>query len=62
MQRILLLIFSVFTISLSAQNSIDGYLTDGADEFEWVILYQLKGANQLYIENTDVIEGKFYGD
>lgn len=59
MQRILLLIFSVFTISLSAQNSIDGYLTDGADEFEWVILYQLKGANQLYIENTDVIEGKF---
>ena len=59
MQRILLLICSIFTIGLSAQNSIDGYLTEAADEFEWVILYQLKGANQIYIENTDVIEGSF---
>ena len=60
MQRILLLlIFSVLNLGLAAQNSIDGYFTQGADEYEWVILYQLKGANQLYIENTDVIEGKF---
>ena len=59
MKRILLLIFSICTLGLSAQNSIDGFMTDAADEFEWVILYQLKGANQIYIENTDVIDGKF---
>lgn len=59
MQKLILFIFSIWVVGASAQNSVDGLMTNAADEYEWIILYQLKGANQIYIENTDIIDGAF---
>ena len=54
------IIFSLFLISYVAQsqNVVKGTFT-GVNENKWVILYQLKGVNQNYIANADVVSGKF---
>ena len=54
------IIFSLFLISYIAQsqNVVKGTFT-GVNENKWVILYQLKGVNQNYIANADLVAGKF---
>ena len=55
------LVFSLFLISLTAtaQTSIKGELKPANDAVTWAVLYQLKGAKQLYIANSKIKDGKF---
>lgn len=54
------LLFVIFLISFFAQsqNSIKGTL-EPTQDYSWVVLYQLKGAKQLYIKNVTIENGKF---
>jgi len=56
--------FALFLISSIAQSqtSIKGTMNPVNKNYEWVILYQLKGAKQLYIANVTVVDGKFKVD
>ena len=55
---LLLLIVSFSAKSQQSQYSVKGKL-DPVSDYKWVILYQLKGANQAYIANTTLKEGSF---
>ncbi|WP_372745202.1 TlpA family protein disulfide reductase [Lutibacter sp.] len=54
------IVFSLFLISFVAksQHVVQGTLK-GENDYKWVILYQLKGFNQIYLANVDIVEGKF---
>ncbi len=54
------ILFAVILISVAAksQTFVKGTLNP-AKEYSWIILYQLKGANQLYITNTTITNGSF---
>jgi len=56
LKKILLLL--LFTTIVNAQHTITGTMQP-KDDFKWMILYQLQGAKQRYIANTDVINGAF---
>ena len=43
---------------VQGQNSVKGTISN-ASEYKYAILYQLKGMNQNYILNADIIAGKF---
>ena len=53
-----LFLFFAISLSIQSQNSVKGKLAPDSD-YKWVILYQLKGANQVYIANTTLQEGSF---
>ena len=53
-----LFLFFAISLSVQSQNSVKGKLAPDSD-YKWVILYQLKGANQVYIANTTLQEGSF---
>jgi len=53
-----LFLFFAISLSVQSQNSVKGKLDPDSD-YKWVILYQLKGANQVYIANTTLQEGSF---
>ena len=57
-KKILLTIFLVSNLAIS-QTHITGEMSPVNNDYKWVILYQLKGANQIYISNVDIIEGQF---
>ena len=55
------LIFTLILISttVQSQNFVKGTMSPVIEDLEWVILYQLKGAKQIYIANTAIENGKF---
>ena len=54
------LLFIVLFISLTvqSQNFVKGKI-EPVNDYSWVVLYQLKGAKQLYIKNTTIDKGEF---
>lgn len=58
------IVFGLFLISfaINAQISIKGELKPANDAVTWVVLYQLKGAKQLYIANSKIVNAKFQID
>lgn len=56
-KKILLAIFLISFIAKS-QTYVKGTL-EPAQDYSWIVLYQLKGAKQLYIKNVTIIDGKF---
>ncbi|VAW24546.1 hypothetical protein MNBD_BACTEROID04-2011, partial [hydrothermal vent metagenome] len=54
------LLFAVvlFSYTIQSQTYVKGTL-DPAQNYSWVVLYQLKGAKQLYIKNETISNGKF---
>ena len=54
------LLFVIVLISFTAQSqtSVKGTLNP-AQNYSWVVLYQLKGAKQLYIKNVTIENGEF---
>lgn len=61
LKKILLTIFLISNITIG-QTHITGEMSPINNDYKWVILYQLKGANQIYISNVDIKEGKFKVD
>jgi len=55
------LVFALILISttVQSQNFVKGTMSPVIEDLEWVILYQLKGAKQIYIANTAIENGKF---
>jgi len=48
----------LFTSIINAQYSIKGKM-EPANKYTWIILYQLQGAKQNYISNTNIVNGEF---
>jgi len=55
------LLFAIVLISFTIQSQtyVKGSLKPINEKYKWVILYQLKGAKQLYVANVDVVNGNF---
>jgi len=55
------IIFSVLLFSqvLIGQNYVKGKMNPANDQYTWIILYQLKGAKQVYIKNASLQNGEF---
>jgi len=55
------IIFSVLLFSqvLIGQNYVKGKMNPANDQYTWIILYQLKGAKQVYIKNASLQNGAF---
>tara|TARA_R110001583_G_scaffold176620_1_gene331363 strand:+ start:12762 stop:14102 length:1341 start_codon:yes stop_codon:yes gene_type:complete len=58
MQKKILLLLVLISLSVNSQNFVTGSLNP-QQNYEWVVLYQLKGAKQLYIKNETITNGKF---
>jgi len=58
MLKKLLFFLILISYSVQSQNFVKGKLNPPED-YSWVVLYQLKGAKQLYIKNTTIADGKF---
>ena len=58
MYKKLFLSIVLLTSFVNAQHTIKGVMQPEAS-FEWVILYQLQGLSQKYIENADIVNGVF---
>jgi len=54
----LLLILLLFTSLVEAQHTVKGTMQP-ADNFSWIVLYQLKGSKQDYIANATIENGTF---
>ena len=54
----ILLLFVFCSSLLEAQHTVTGEMQPPGN-FEWIVLYQLKGAKQDYIANTSIENGKF---
>ena len=54
------ILFAIVLLSntVQSQTYVKGTL-DPAKDYSWVVLYQLKGAKQLYIKNTTIENGEF---
>jgi len=55
------IIFSILLFSQIAigQNFVKGTMNPASNQYNWVILYQLKGARQVYISNSTLKDGAF---
>lgn len=58
MKKLLLLVFLIST-TIQSQTFVKGTMIPEISELEYVILYQLKGAKQLYVANVDIANGEF---
>ncbi|WP_456378748.1 TlpA family protein disulfide reductase [Lutibacter sp.] len=57
----LLLAIVLISSTIQSQTYVKGTL-EPAQDFSWVILYQLKGAKQLYVKNVTIENGEFLID
>jgi len=48
----------LLSYTLQAQTYVKGTLTP-AQDYSWMVLYQLSGSKQLYIKNTTIVNGEF---
>ncbi len=58
MLKKLLFIIVLISYTIQSQNYVKGTL-DPAQDYSWIVLYQLKGAKQLYIKNVTIENGEF---
>ncbi len=58
MLKKLLFVIVLISCAVQGQTSIKGNLNP-AQNYSWVVLYQLKGAKQLYIKNVTITNGEF---
>ncbi|WP_372793737.1 thioredoxin-like domain-containing protein [Lutibacter sp.] len=58
MLKKLLFIIVLISCTVQGQTYVKGTLNP-AQNFSWVVLYQLKGAKQLYIKNVTIVNGEF---
>jgi len=58
MKKLLLLLFLIST-TIQSQTFVKGTMSPEISTLEYVILYQLKGAKQLYITNVEIVNGSF---
>ncbi len=56
-KKILVIVF-LFSVTIQSQNVVKGKLVP-QKSYEWIVLYQLKGAKQIYIANTKIKDGSF---
>ena len=54
----LLIVIILFSCAAQSQNYVKGTLNFN-ENYSWVVLYQLKGAQQLYVKNTTIVNGEF---
>lgn len=59
LKKIILSLLLLITFLGYSQNTIKGKLNPQTDTYSWVILYQLKGAKQLYITNSVIENSQF---
>ena len=59
MLKKILLILLLINITAQSQTFVKGTMTPIISDLEYVILYQLKGAKQLYVANVDIDNGTF---
>lgn len=59
MMKKLLLLLLLISTTIKSQTFVKGTLSSAISDFEYVILYQLKGAKQLYVANVDIVNGEF---
>ena len=57
MKKLLLLLF-LTSINLQAQYQITGQLNP-PKEYNWVILYKIEGARQVFVKSEKIVGGKF---
>lgn len=55
----LALIIFIISSTLQSQNSVSGKMNPISENYNYVLLYQLKGAKQLYVANATVVDGSF---
>lgn len=58
MLKKLLFVIVLVSYTIQSQNIVKGILSPAKD-YSWVVLYQLKGAKQLYIKNATILNGAF---
>ena len=61
MKKLLFLLFLI-SATIQSQNFVKGTMSPAIEDLEYVILYQLKGAKQLYVANVDINNGEFKVD
>ena len=54
----ILAVIVLLSFSAQSQTLVKGTLNPPQD-YDWIVLYQLKGANQLYIKNVTITNGEF---
>ena len=58
----LLIVLILISTTIQSQTYVKGTISPVIEDIKYVILYQLKGAKQLYIANTTVENGEFQLD
>jgi len=58
MKKIVSLLLIIMSVGAFAQHTLKGTM-DPPENFKWIMLYQLQGAKQEYIANTDIVDGHF---
>lgn len=58
MLKKLLYVVLFISFTVQSQNFVKGKI-EPVNDYSWVVLYQLKGAKQLYIKNTTIDNGEF---
>ena len=59
MKKKLLLLLFLINATIQSQTFVKGTMSPEISDLEYVILYQLKGAKQLYVTNVDINNGEF---
>ncbi|WP_298285014.1 thioredoxin-like domain-containing protein [uncultured Lutibacter sp.] len=59
MLKQLLPLFLLISFTVSGQHFVKGKVEPISKENNWIILYQLKGAKQLYVKNATITNGEF---
>lgn len=62
MTKKLLLLLFLISATIQSQTFVKGTMSPEISDLEYVILYQLKGAKQLYIANVEINNGEFKVD
>ncbi|WP_299528132.1 thioredoxin-like domain-containing protein [uncultured Lutibacter sp.] len=58
MLKKILFVIVLISYTVQSQTYVKGIL-DPAQNFSWIVLYQLKGAKQLYVKNVTIKDGEF---
>ncbi len=58
MLKKLLIAIILFPYAVQSQNYVKGTLNSD-ENYSWVVLYQLKGVQQLYVKNTTIVNSEF---
>lgn len=59
MLKKLFILTILLSVTAHSQHTVSGTLDSLNNNYSWMALYQLKGAKQLYIDNTTIENGKF---